>query len=96
MRREIAIKFFSKLFRKLILLGLIGYFITKTTTSIIKLMDEEVGTLFKSKHSSQILYPSTTVCKVPMNEWTGEIFPALPNISSVLLKIAYWQQLDNR
>jgi hypothetical protein len=94
--RAMAFAFISKLSKKLILLGLIGFFVTKTTTSIFKLMDEEVGTLFKSKYSNQILYPSMTVCKVIMDEWKGETFPKLPNISSILLQIAYWQQLGNR
>jgi hypothetical protein len=85
--RAMAIVFISKLFKKLILLGLIGYFVSKTTTSIFKLMDKEVGTLFKSKHSHQIMYPPMTVCKVLMDDWKGEKFPVSPNISSVYLKL---------
>jgi hypothetical protein len=96
MGKERAIKFFSELFRRLILLGLIGYFVTKTSTSILKLLNKEVGTLFKSKFSNQMLFPSTTVCKVSKNDWEGETFPVIHNISSVLLQIRYWQQLDNR
>jgi hypothetical protein len=90
------LKFVFDLFGKLIFLGLVVYFIIKATTSILKLLDEDIGTMSKSTYSKLILFPSITVCKDPIEEWTGEKFPLVVNISDILFSMEYPLQIGNR